>query len=64
MKKVSWLSKIFLIALLFCAISGCAASTPVIRKAQFLSETYNEQVRKDVLVISLIDARPDTRDDA
>lgn len=57
MKKISL---ILLVSLLL--ISGCATPQAT-RQAQFLSDSYNEQVEKDIFVISLIDARADKEKD-
>lgn len=43
-------------------LSGCATPQAT-RQAQFLSDSYNEQIEKNIYVISLIDARPDKEKD-
>ena len=53
-------SLILLAGLVF--LCGCA-SMQATRKAQYLSDQYEEQVKKDIFVISLIDARPNKAKD-
>lgn len=58
------MKKLRLIVILIIAVllSGCA--TPqASRQAQFLSGAYDEQVEKNIYVISLIDTRPDKEKD-
>lgn len=56
------MKKVLLVSLLALLVVGCA-STQATRKAQYLSDNYNDQVQKSIAIVSLIDARPDKTKD-